>query len=341
MTRIGVLTGGGDCPGLDAVIRAVVRRGVKEGHSFVGFRSGWLGLAEDDALELTVENTSGILASGGTILGTSRTDPMAGGDTSLARIRDVMSRREVDALVVVGGNGTLGAALDLHRRGIPLVGVPKTIDNDIAETELSVGFQTAVQTAADAIDRLHTTAESHHRVMVVEVMGRNTGWIAACAGMAGGADAILVPERPFDLDAVCRRVRARYERGRSFSIVVVAEGASPAGGEPLLGQEDASGHARLGGIGVALVHEIERRTGFETRVTTLGHLQRGGTPVASDRILATRFGVAASDAATSGRFGTMIALAGGEVVEVDIARALRAPKRLDPALYETAELFFG
>jgi phosphofructokinase-like protein len=341
MTRIGLLTGGGDCPGLDAVIRAVVRRGVKEGHSFVGFRSGWIGLTEDDTLELTVENTSGILASGGTILGTSRTDPMASGDTSLARIRDVMSRREVDALVVVGGNGTLSAALDLHRRGIPLVGVPKTIDNDIAETELSVGFQTAVQTAADAIDRLHTTAESHHRVMVVEVMGRNTGWIAACAGMAGGADAILVPERPFDLDAVCRRVRARYERGRSFSIVVVAEGAAPAGGEPLLGQEDARGHARLGGIGVALVHEIERRTGFETRVTTLGHLQRGGTPVASDRILATRFGVAASDAATSGRFGTMIALVGGEVIVVDIARALRTPKTLDPALYETAELFFG
>ena len=343
--RLGLLTGGGDCPGLNAVIRAVVRRGLAAGgNSFVGFRAGWAGVLDDDANELTLASTTGILPRGGTILGTSRTNPFAGGADGTAVVARTLQAREVDALVPIGGEDTLGVALRLHEQGIPVVGVPKTIDNDLGGTDVTFGFQTAVQIATDAIDRLHSTAESHNRVIVVEVMGRHTGWIATHAGMAGGADAILVPERPFDLDEVAARLRRRHEGGRSFSIVVVAEGAAPLEGTLEIdaeGPTDAFGHARLGGIGVTLEREIERRTGFESRVTILGHVQRGGTPVAFDRVLATRFGVAAFDAAAAGRFGAMVALRGTEIVEVPLAQALREPKLLDPALYETAQLFFG
>jgi 6-phosphofructokinase 1 len=343
--RIGLLTGGGDCPGLNAVIRAVVRRGLAEpGHGFVGFRYGWAGVLADDAIELTLRSTAGILPRGGTILGTSRTNPFADGRDGVAAIRETMRSRELDALLPIGGEDTLGVALRLHEAGVPIVGVPKTIDNDLGGTDVTFGFQTAVQIVTDAIDRLHTTAESHNRVMVLEVMGRHAGWIAAYAGLAGGADAILVPERPFDVEEVAEHIRKRHARGPSFSIVVVAEGATPREGTLQVREgtaTDAFGHARLGGIGVLLEGELERRTGYESRVTILGHVQRGGTPVAFDRVLATRFGVAAMDAALGGRFGAMIALRGTEIVETPLADALREPKLLDSRLYETAELFFG
>jgi phosphofructokinase-like protein len=345
MARIGLLTGGGDCPGLNAVIRAVVRRGLASGgHSFLGFSHGWAGVLADDATELTLDSTAGILPRGGTILGTSRTNPFAEGRDGAVPIRRTLEARGVDALIPIGGEDTLGVALRLHEEGVPIVGVPKTIDNDLSGTDVTFGFQTAVQIVTDAIDRLHTTAESHDRVMVVEVMGRNAGWIATHAGIAGGADAILVPERPFDVEQVCAHLRRRHARGRSFSIVVVAEGATPRAGSMQTRPDastDAFGHARLGGIGVALEAEIERRSGYETRVTILGHVQRGGTPVAFDRVLATRFGVAAMEATAAGRFGTMVGLSGTAIVEVPLAEALREPKLLDPALYETAELFFG
>jgi phosphofructokinase-like protein len=356
VARIGLLTGGGDCPGLNAVIRAVVRSGLRGGHSFLGFRHGWAGVLQDDALELTLERTVGILPRGGTILGTSRTNPFAEGRDGLGAIRATLDARGIDALIPIGGEDTLGVALALHEAGIAIVGVPKTIDNDLGGTDVTFGFQTAVQIVTDAIDRLHTTAESHNRVIVVEVMGRHAGWIATHAGIAGGADAILVPERPFDIEQVCAHLRRRHERGRDFSIVVVAEGATPragtlpgeedgmpvarAAGRPATGT-DAFGHARLGGIGVLLEGEIEARTGYETRVTILGHVQRGGTPVAFDRVLATRFGVAAMQAVAAGRFGGMVALRATEIVEVTLDQALREPKLLDPELYETAELFFG
>jgi phosphofructokinase-like protein len=351
MARIGLLTGGGDCPGLNAVIRAAVRSGLPSGHSFLGFRHGWAGVLEDETLELTLERTVGILPRGGTILGTSRTNPFAEGRDGTAAIRATLQRHSIEALIPIGGEDTLGVALRLHEAGVPIVGVPKTIDNDLGGTDFTFGFQTAVQIVTDAIDRLHTTAESHNRVMVLEVMGRHAGWIATHAGIAGGADAILVPERPFDIEQVCVHLRSRHARGRDFSIVVVAEGATPraesapsaVGDAPVARAvaSDAFGHARLGGIGVALESEIERRTGFETRVTILGHVQRGGTPVAFDRVLATRFGVAALEAVAAGRFGTMVALRGTAVVEVPLAEALLEPKLLDPELYRTAELFFG
>jgi len=345
MACIGLLTGGGDCPGLNAVIRGVIRRGVTSGgNTFLGFRHGWAGVLANDAIELTLESTIGLLPRGGTILGTSRTNPYANGADGTAPIRHTLQSRGIDALIPIGGEDTLGVALRLHREGVPVVGVPKTIDNDLGGTDVTFGFQTAVQIVTDAIDRLHTTAESHDRVMVVEVMGRHAGWIATHAGIAGGADAILVPERPFDIDEVIAYVRRRHERGRSFSIVVVAEGAEPREGtlQTRAGTTaDAFGHVRLGGIGVTLEAEIEERTGYETRVTILGHVQRGGTPVAFDRVLATRFGVAAMDAAVGRRFGTMVALRGTEIVEVSLDDALREPKLLDPGLYETAELFFG
>jgi 6-phosphofructokinase 1 len=343
--RVGLLTGGGDCPGLNAVIRAVVRRGLAEdGNSFVGFRHGWAGVIENEADELTLASTSGILPRGGTILGTSRTNPYAGGADGTAAVLAAMRAREIDALIPIGGEDTLGVALRLHADGVPVVGVPKTIDNDLGGTDVTFGFQTAVQIVTDAVDRLHTTAESHNRVMVLEVMGRHSGWIATHAGIAGGADAILVPERPFDVEDVAAHVRARHARGPNFSIVVVAEGAIPREGT-LHTREgtatDAFGHARLGGIGVALEGELERITGYESRVTILGHVQRGGSPVAFDRVLATRFGVAAMGAVLGGRFGAMVGLRGTEIVETPLAEALREPKLLDPALYETAELFFG
>jgi ATP-dependent phosphofructokinase / diphosphate-dependent phosphofructokinase len=361
MARIGLLTGGGDCPGLNAVIRAAVRSGLAHGeHSFLGFRHGWAGVLSDEAIELDMGATVGILPRGGTILGTSRTNPFAEGHDGIEAIRTTLERRGVDALMPIGGEDTLGVALRLHEAGVPIVSVPKTIDNDLGATDFTFGFQTAVQIVTDAIDRLHTTAESHNRVMVVEVMGRHAGWIATHAGIAGGADAILVPERPFDIEEVCAHLRRRHARGRSFSIVVVSEGATPREGTLQTGPgatgessgeaaapavqdaaTDAFGHARLGGIGVTLEQEIEQRTGYETRVTILGHVQRGGTPTAFDRVLATRFGVAATQAVLGGRFGTMVALQGTQIVEVELAQALAAPKLLDPELYATAELFFG
>jgi phosphofructokinase-like protein len=345
MARIALLTGGGDCPGLNAVIRGAVRRGILgERHDFVGFLGGWAGVLENDAIELPRERTAGILPRGGTILGTSRSNPYADGRDGTTAVLATMRERGVDALIPIGGDDTLGVALRLHRDGVPVVGVPKTIDNDIGGTDVTFGFHTAVQIATDAIDRLHTTAESHNRVMVVEVMGRHAGWIATHAGLAGGADAILVPERPFDIDRVCEHLRRRHARGPSFSIVVVAEGATTREGTLQTRADtgtDAFGHARLGGIGVILEREIERRTGYETRVTILGHVQRGGTPLAYDRVLATRFGVAAVDAVEGGRFGAMVALRGTDIVEVPLEDALSEPKLLDPALYETAELFFG
>jgi phosphofructokinase-like protein len=344
MARIGVLTGGGDCPGLNAVIRAVVRRGTARGHSFLGFRYGWAGVLADDATELTLEATAGILPRGGTILGTSRTNPYADGADGTARVRKTLQARGVDALIPIGGEDTLGVANRLAADGVNLVGVPKTIDNDLDGTDVTFGFHTAVQIATDAIDRVHTTAESHNRVIVVEVMGRHAGWIATYAGMAGGADAILVPERPFDIEEVCDHLRRRHQRGRTFSIVVVSEGATPKDNSMAVTapeQTDAFGHARLGGIAVTLEGEIERRTGYETRMTILGHVQRGGTPTAFDRVLATRFGVAAVDAIDAGRFGQMVALHGPNIDLVSLQDALSEPKLLDPALYETAEVFFG
>jgi ATP-dependent phosphofructokinase / diphosphate-dependent phosphofructokinase len=342
--RIGVLTGGGDCPGLNAAIRAVVRGGAARGYELVGFRNGWAGVLGDAADELTLASTAGILPRGGTILGTSRTNPYTEGADGTAAVRATLARREVGALVAIGGEDTLGVALRLHLDGVPVVGVPKTIDNDLGGTDATIGFDTAVQIVTDAIDRLHSTAESHNRVMVVEVMGRHAGWIAVHAGMAGGADAILVPERPFDIEEVCKRLRRRHERGRSFSIVVVAEGAIPREGTMqtiAASSKDAFGHERLGGIGVSLEREIERRTGFQTRATILGHVQRGGTPTAFDRVLATRLGAGAIAAVADDHYGVMVGIHAGSIVEIQLEDALREPKLLDPALYETAELFFG
>jgi phosphofructokinase-like protein len=341
--RIGVLTGGGDCPGLNAVIRAIVRKGISvHGHEFVGFRYGWAGVLSGESMDLTLDSTRGILHRGGTILGSSRTNPYQH-DGGLEQVRASMQRHRLDALIPIGGEDTLGVARRLSGDGIDVVGVPKTIDNDLAGTDVTFGFQTAVQIATDAIDRLHTTAESHNRVMVCEVMGRHAGWIAVHSGLAGGADAILIPERPFDIEQVCTHLRRRHASGRSFSIVVVAEGATPVDGDIVSEHEatDAFGHVRLGGIAVQLEKEIEARTGYETRMTILGHVQRGGTPVAYDRVLGTRFGVAAVDAATVGRFGMMVALRGTAIETVPLDEALSAPKLIDSALYETAEVFFG
>jgi ATP-dependent phosphofructokinase / diphosphate-dependent phosphofructokinase len=343
--RIGVLTGGGDCPGLNAVIRGVVRAGVNRyGHEIVGFRYGWAGVLERNAVELTPQNTAGILHRGGTILGTSRTNPYKGDADGTAAVRASLAAEGVDALIPIGGEDTLGVAGRLSGDGIPVVGVPKTIDNDLAGTDVTFGFHTAVQIATDAIDRLHTTAESHNRVIVVEVMGRHAGWIAAYSGIAGGGDVILVPERPFDIDEVCERIKRRHAGGSTFSIVVVSEGAMPLDGSGIVtagAATDAFGHARLGGIGVALEGEIEKRTGFETRMTILGHVQRGGTPTAYDRVLATRFGVRAVEAVHEQRFATMVALRGTDIVLADLADAVAEPKLLDPALYDVAEVFFG
>jgi 6-phosphofructokinase 1 len=341
--RIGVLTGGGDCPGLNAVIRAVVRKGEGEyGHNLVGFRYGWRGVIECQMVDLTVASTRGLLHRGGTILGTSRTNPYKT-DDGVRRVLDTLRREHIDALVAIGGEDTLGVASKLTDEGVRIVGVPKTIDNDLSATDFTFGFDTAVQIATDAIDRLHTTAESHDRVIVVEVMGRHAGWIATFSGMAGGADMILIPEEPFDIDDVCDRIRHRHMRGARFSIVVVAEGAIPKEGTlvTLEAQVDQFGHARLGGIGAMLQDEIESRTGFETRVTILGHIQRGGTPTAYDRVLATRFGVEAIDACHEGDFGTMVALQGAHIVRVPIGEAVKELKTLDRRIYDVASVFFG
>ncbi len=341
--RLGLLTGGGDCPGLNAVIRAVVRRADAGGDSVLGIKDGWAGLVRGEVEPLTRLAVSGILSRGGTILGSSRTNPVRDAE-SAERCSANLRRYALDALVAVGGDDTLGAALEFTKRGIAVVGVPKTIDNDVGATDYTFGFDTAVAIATEAIDRLHTTAEAHSRVMVVEVMGRHTGWIAAYAGIAGGAHCILVPERPVDLAWVCAVIEKRRKRGRHFSIVVVAEGVQLSETKGYVVQEekpDAYGHVRLGGIGHVIAREIESRTGIETRVTVLGHVQRGGSPTAFDRILATRLGVAAVDMVRAGEFGKMPALRGDRIVPVPLAEAVAKPKSLPPEILDVAETFFG
>ncbi|HYO61131.1 MAG TPA: 6-phosphofructokinase [Actinomycetota bacterium] len=343
MARIGILTGGGDCPGLNAVIRAVVRKGINQyGHAIVGFRDGWRGVLEGDVMDLTRDNTSGILPRGGTILRSSRTNPFKE-ERGVERVKESLAAENISALIAVGGEDTLGVAAKLDAEDVNVVGVPKTIDNDLNATDFTFGFNPAVQLCTDAIDRLHTTAESHNRVIVLEVMGRHAGWIATYAGIAGGATTILVPERPYDIEEVCDHIRHRHRMGHKSTIVVVAEGAKPLQEDEVVQDEetDAFGHVRLGGIGVALERQIEERTGFETRVTILGHIQRGGTPTAFDRVLATRFGIAAIDAVEDRDYGKMVALQGTDIVRVPIADAVGTLKTLDPTLYETAEVFFG
>jgi ATP-dependent phosphofructokinase / diphosphate-dependent phosphofructokinase len=341
--RIGILTGGGDCPGLNAVIRAVVRKGVLAwDDEVIGFTDGWKGVIEGTTMPLSIEAMRGTLPRGGTILGSSRTNPFKI-DDGVEQVRRSLEQHTIDALIAIGGEDTLGVASKLHDLGVHVLGVPKTIDNDLSATELTFGFDTAVQICVDAIDRLHTTAESHDRVMVVEVMGRHAGHIATWAGIAGGATMILVPEEPFDIADVCEALTTRHQKGRFASIVVVAEGAVPAEGTLALAsrETDQFGHVRLGGIGNVLAEEIESRTGFETRVTILGHVQRGGTPTAFDRVLATRFGVAAIEAVHDGAFGQMVALQGGAIVRVPLAEAVGELKLVDPALYHgVAEVFF-
>jgi phosphofructokinase-like protein len=342
--RVGLLTGGGDCPGLNAVIRAVVRKGeTVYRDEMVGFLDGWKGVIENRTVPLDVERCRGILPKGGTILFTSRTNPykIEGG---VERVRATLREQRIDALVAIGGEDTLGVAHKLAGEGVSVVGVPKTIDNDLSATEVTFGFHTAVQIATDAIDRLHTTAESHDRVIVCEVMGRHAGWIATYAGIAGGASEILVPEEPFDIDVVAETLKARHAKGRFASIVVVAEGAVPKEGTMALQSRevDQFGHVRLGGIANLLAEEIEARTGIETRVTILGHIQRGGTPTAFDRVLATRFGIAAIEAVHDGAFDQMVALRADQIVRVPLADAVLELKTVDPELlHDVAEAFFG
>lgn len=342
--RIGVLTAGGDCPGLNAVIRAVVRKAERHyGDSVVGFHDGYRGVIENDWRELDIESCRGILPRGGTILGTSRIEPYSVHD-GVDKVRLTMSELGVDALIAIGGEGSLGAARDLHDDGIPIVGVPKTIDNDIAATEMSFGFDTAVQIATDAVDRLHTTAESHDRVMVVEVMGRHAGHIAIRSGIAGGASLTLVPEKPFDIETVCESILRRHQKAKRYAtLVVVAEGAEPVEGTLDLGprEKDQFGHIRLEGISQVVAAEIERRTGYETRVTILGHVQRGGTPTSFDRVLATRYGIAAIDAVHDGAFGQMVALKADSIIRVDLHEATGELKTVSPELYDTASQFFS
>ena len=350
--RVGVLTGGGDCPGLNAVIRGVVRTGVAEHEmEFIGFRDGWRGPLEGDTMVLDVAAVRGILPRGGTILGSSRTNPAAdsatiGGKTGIERIKENLDSLGVDALVAIGGEDTLGVAARLHEAGAAVVGVPKTIDNDLNATDLTFGFDTAVNIAMEAIDRLHTTAESHHRALIVEVMGRHAGWIALQAGMAGGANVILIPEKPFDMDQVCQYVEHRFQT-RYAPIVVVAEGAQvKSSGDDAADESvqlDAFGHVQLAkvGLGQRLAAEIERRTGKEARCIVLGHVQRGGTPTAFDRVLATRFGVHAARAVAEGAFGTMVSLRGTDIVRVPLADATKELKLVSPERYAEAEVFFG
>jgi len=341
--RVGVLTGGGDCPGLNAVIRAVVRKGVKaHGFEFVGYRDGWRGPLEGETMPLGIEQCRGILPRGGTILGSSRTNPFKI-DNGVEQIKDNLAAQKVDALVAIGGEDTLGVATKLADLGVDVVGVPKTIDNDLSGTDFTFGFDTAVNIATEAIDRLHTTAESHHRVLVVEVMGRHAGWIALHSGIAGGANIVLIPEQPFDIEEVCSLVESRFE-SRYSPILVVSEGAVPReGGDMTLqsGEVDDFGHVRLGGIGDRLANEIEKRTGKEARAVVLGHVQRGGTPTAFDRWLATRFGLQAIDAVAGGDFGTMMALRGADIVRVPLIEGTGELKLVSPDEYAEAEVFFG
>jgi len=345
--RVGILTGGGDWPGLNAVIRAVVRRVKRDGdHQVIGIRKGWHGLLNCLSEEMDLAAVSGILPKGGTILGTSRTNPRNNPEDMRLAIEN-FGKLGLEALVAIGGEDTLGVAAALHNEGLPIVGVPKTIDNDLLGTDYTFGFDTAVNIVTEAIDRLHTTAESHDRVIVVEVMGRHAGWIAVTAGIAGGADIILIPEKPFVIDEVCEAIETRHKRGKNFSIVVVAEGAQLQAGPGEDGlvksseERDAFGHVKLGGIGNVVGDLVKKRTGFDTRVSVLGHIQRGGTPTAFDRVLATRFGVRAAELVLDGTFGKMVALQGNQVLPVDLDVALAGIKTVDDELYEIAEVFFG
>ena len=344
--RVGILTGGGDCPGLNAVIRAVVRKVLKNPDgTTLGIRLGWQGLMDGHIEELGLSSVSGILPKGGTILGTSRTNPMKI-DGGLEKIILNLKRFQIDALIAVGGEDTLGVANELYKRGVNVVGVPKTIDNDLSGTDYTFGFDTAINITTEAIDRLHTTAESHNRVMVVEVMGRNTGWIAVEAGIAGGADVILIPEEPVTIDHICELIVGRHERGKDFSIVVVAEGfkLEAEGTKGYIVQDDkpdAFGHVRLGGVGAIIAKLIEDKTGFETRYSMLGYIQRGGTPSAFDRILGTRFGVAAVDLIEKGEFGKMVSLRGNKIVSVPLIEAIANLKTVDKDLFDIAKVFFG
>lgn len=341
--RVGMLTGGGDCPGLNAVMRAAVRQGVRTwGDTLLGFHDGWRGVCDNEYTELTIEGMRGTLPRGGTVIGTTRLTPFML-DDGVARLHRTFADQELDGLIVIGGEGTLSCAESLARdEGLPIVGVPKTIDNDVGITEMTFGFDTAVSIATEAIDRLHTTAESHDRIMVVEVMGRHVGHIATWAGLAGGATMTLIPEEPFDIDEVCRALVQRHRANKYASIVVVAEGALPRPGtldvvEP---EVDVYGHKRLGGIAHTVAGEIERRTGIETRVTVLGHVQRGGTPTAHDRVLCTRYGVSAIEAVHDRAWGTMVALRCGRIERVPLAEATAALKYVDPQLRAAARAFF-
>ena len=343
--RVGVLTGGGDCPGLNAVLRAIVRKGERVfGDEIVGFADAWDGMMERRTMPLTVESMRGLLPRGGTVLGTRRGSPF---DTpgGVDAVEATMSDMGLDGLIVVGGNGSLSVACKLHaERGVPIIGVPKTIDNDIEGTEVTFGFNTAVQIATDAIDRLHTTAESHDRVMVVEVMGRHTGWIATHAGIAGGATSVLIPERPFDIEEVCARITRRHQRGRFASIIVVAEGATPKAGTIRMADTeiDRFGHIRLGGIGQLVAREIGDRTGYETRPVLLGHVQRGGTPTAFDRVLSTRFGVAAIDAVHHEKWGHMVAIRADRIVDTPLSGVVGRSRPVDISLFDdVAQIFFA
>ncbi len=343
INRIGILTGGGDCPGLNAAIRAIVRRCNQANVITYGFMGGWKGVLNLEVEQLTLGSTRGLLHRGGTVLGTSRVDPYRQ-PNGVERIREALEVHKLDGLVVIGGEGTLAASARLEAdEGIPIVGVPKTIDNDVGGTEATIGFATAVDIATEAVDRLHSTAESHNRVQVLEVMGRHAGWIATYAGMAGGADAILIPEVPFDIAAIARHLKHRAGTGRDFSIVVVAEGAQPKDGtlEVSAPPLDEFGRPKLGGLAYTVAQELEDRTGYESRVTILGHVQRGGTPSAADRVLATRMGVRAADLAMAGQWGMMTALQNGVVVPLPLAEATARLKTVPERLYDVAEVFFG
>lgn len=341
--KVGVLSGGGDAPGINAVIRAVVKKGIQYyGYEMVGIRDGWRGLLEGSFSSLDLKAVSGILPKGGSILGTSRTNPFKR-EGGAEKILENAEKAGIDAVVVIGGEDTLGVAHKMSELGLKCVGVPKTIDNDLVGTDYTFGFHTAVAIATEALDRLHTTAEAHHRVIILEVMGRYTGWIALEAGIAGGADAILIPEKPFDMDEVCEYIRRRQKRGRNFSIIVVAEGAKPKGGAEILYSEtvDEFGHVRFGGVGYYIGKEIEKCMGIETRVVVLGHLQRGGSPTAFDRVLATRYGIAAIDLVHEGKFGHMVALQGNKIVSVPLKEIVGKRKTVNLELYDIAKVFFG
>ena len=342
--KVGMLTGGGDAPGINAALRAIVRKAIQDyGYETFGIKDGWRGLVEGEFIPLDLKDLAGMLPRGGSMLGTSRTNPFKSEDRAKSILRNV-SEHGVEAVIAIGGEDTLGVAYKLYEMGLPIVGVPKTIDNDLVGTDYTLGFQTAVAIACEALDRLHTTAEAHHRVIILEVMGRHTGWIALEAGIAGGADVILIPEKPFDVEEVCEYIKRRQERGRNFSLVVVAEGAKPKGGQEIVYSSgvDEFGHARLGGVGYYIGKEIEKRfENIDTRVVVLGHIQRGGSPIAFDRVLATRFGIAAIDLVHEGRFGQMVAIRGNNIISVPLKDVVGKRKTVDLKLYEIAATFFG